>query len=211
MVDMVEGDISDEWLFNALASPVVGMDIETSGLNKSTDRIATVQMYVPDKGTVMVRKMSGMYNVIKLLEDKNTRKIFHFGTFDLAFLMRDYNVYPANIADTHIAAKLLDPKKRVYKHPETLKGSHSLIALVHYYIGEILDKKIAVSNWFAEDLTPAQIDYAAKDVIYLPLILKKMETELSKLGLLRLARKTMRHVPTDIMLQLKNYESLYIY
>ena len=210
-VTMLEGDYTEEWLHAALAARIVGMDIETSGLDKWTDKIATVQMYVPNTGTVMVRKLHEPTNLMRILESGQTTKIFHHAPFDIGFLMKNFPVLPKKIADTKIAAKLVDPQKRRFFHPETLRGSHSLIALVWHFYQEKLDKSLSVSNWFAETLTDAQLDYAAKDVEYLPDMLKTLETELSKLGLLRLARRTYNYIPTKIELELKKLSDIYEY
>lgn len=211
MVTLLDGDITPEWFDGALAAQKIGVDIETSGLNKNTDRIATVQIYVPDMGTVMVRKLYSPEYLVKLLEANDVIKIFHHAPFDLGFLMRDYDLAPKRIADTKIAAKILDPKKQLFIHPETNKGSHALISLVWYYFEFKLDKALAVSNWFAEELSPAQLEYAAKDVEYLPDLLRRLELGLSKKGELRLARDAYKHIPTKVALELKNYEGVYEY
>ena len=210
-VIMVDGDYPDEWKHDALASKVVGMDIETSGLDKYTDRIATVQMFVPGKGTVMVRNLQEPKNVLEILEDRYTTKVFHHAPFDIGFLMHNYSVFPHRIACTKVAAKILDPKKERFFHPETLRGSHALIALTWHFYKETWDKKLAVSNWFADVLSPEQVEYAAKDVIYLPDMLQRLEKELSKIGMLRVARNAYKHIPTKVALDLKKISDIYEY
>lgn len=210
-VIMVEGDYPDEWLYAALAAPIVGMDIETSGLDKYTERIATIQMHVPGNGTIMARSLHKPKNILRLLEDGTTTKVFHHAPFDIGFLMYNYDVLPRRIADTKIAAKMVDPKKLRFFHPDTLRGSHSLIALTWHFYKETWDKKLAVSDWFAPVLSQAQIEYAARDVIYLPDMLNKLEKELAQLGLLKLARRTYNHIPTKVELELKKLDSIYEY
>lgn len=211
MVTMVDGDYPAEWYYAALSATIVGMDIETSGLDKWTDRIATVQMYVPGKGTIMARNLKHPDNILRILEAKETTKVFHYAGFDLGFLMKNYDVSPTRIADTKIAAKMIDPKKQRYFHPETLRGSHSLLALVWYHYKEKWDKSLAVSDWFVPELSQAQIEYAAKDVMYLPDMLLSIEAELRKLGLLRLTRNAYKHIPTRVELDLKRYDDVYSY
>jgi ribonuclease D len=210
-VMMLEGDLDAEWLHAAKASRCVGVDIETSGLDKYTNKIATVQIYVPNKGTIMVRNFTSIWNIQDLLEDGSTTKIFHHAPFDLGFLMHHYPMLPKNIADTKVAAKILDPRKRLFIHPQTNKGSHSLQTLVWHYFEDMLDKSLAVSNWFDPNLSPAQVEYAAKDVIYLPRLLRRLEQELSKMGDLMLARAAYKHIPTKVALELKNIDSVYEY
>lgn len=208
---LVDKDYSEEWYNAALAAKTVGMDIETSGLDKNNDRIATVQMYVPNMGTIMVRHLNQPMVLLRLLEDKRIRKIFHHAPFDLSFLMRDYNVFPENIADTKIAAKFLDPKRTRYLHPDTLRGSHSLIALIHHYFNYKLNKALATSDWFLPVLSSEQLKYAADDVVYLPELLSIMEKEISKQKQIKLARKAMNNIPTHVLLQLKNFSDIYGY
>lgn len=211
MVEMVNGDYPIEWIHGARASRTVGMDIETSGLSPTVDRIATVQMYVPGMGTIMVRDMTHPINLLRLLEDRQTTKIFHHAPFDLSFIQRKFEVTPRNIACTKVAAKLTDPQKLKYFDPDTNKGSHSLKSLVYTMFGEKLDKTLAVSNWFAEDLTEAQLIYAAKDVEYLPEILRLLQLDLSRLRLLTVYRKASNYIPTKIELEIKKFANIYDY
>lgn len=211
MVQLLDGDLTVEWYDAAIAVRTVGMDIETSGLNRETDRIATVQMFVPTQGTVMVRNFDKPRLLIKLLEDRYTTKIFHHAPFDLSFLVRDYSIWPENIADTKVAAKVLDPKRKKFIHPDTGKGSHSLLSLVYYYFGDLLDKSLAVSNWFESELSPAQLLYAAKDVEYLPELLRRIELEISQQGLQKYCREAMNALPSYVMLELKNINDIYGY
>lgn len=210
-VTLLDKDITPQWFDAAKAARIVGMDIETSGLDRNKDRIATIQIFVPEMGTVMVRHMDSPVYVMQLLEARDVIKIFHHAPFDLGFLMRDYPVLPTRIADTKVAAKVLDPKKTQFINPDNGKGSHSLLSLVWYYFEDKLDKSLVVSNWFADDLSPAQLEYAAKDVIYLPELLRRLELELSKKGELRLARDAYKHIPTKIELERKNLADVYEY
>ncbi len=211
MVTMAEGDFPADWIHGARAAQRVGVDIETSGLSPTTDRIACIQMYVPGMGTVMVRNIVNPRNLITLLQDRLTVKIFHHAPFDLSFIQRNYDVLPAGIACTKVAAKLVDPQRLQFFDPDTNRGSHSLKAIVWTMFQERLDKTLAVSDWFVNDLSEAQIDYAAKDVEYLPEILRRLELDLSKLRLLRQYRKASNYIPTHIDLQIKNVSDVYGY
>lgn len=207
---LVSGDFPDEWKQAALNSKVIAMDIETSGLDKWTDRIGLIQMYIPDKGTIMLRQFQEPKNLLSIIANGNTTKVFHHAPFDIGFIMRAFNVKPRKIADTKIAAKLYDPKKTTFYHPETGRGSHSLIALVWHYYQIKLDKSVARTDWF-NDLTAEQLNYAAMDVEFLPSILQNLERELSKLKLLSLARETYKHIPTNAALEIKKYNDIYGY
>ena len=211
MALLVEGDLPIEWYDAAIISQRIGVDIETSGLNKLTDKIATVQLFVPGKGTIIIRKLKEPQWLGALLESPLTTKIFHNASFDLAFLIRDLGIWPQMIADTKIAARLVDPKKTRFIHPVTNKGSHALLSLVYHFHNIMLDKSIAVSDWFADKLDPEQLDYAEKDVIYLPDMLQTMEKELLELGDYRLLRNVYNGIVPDVILTSKQIEDVYKY
>lgn len=176
-IHVVDGDLPKEYLAATIKASIVGVDIETSGLNRLTDRIACVQVHVPEFGTVMIRSLDAIpIRLAQLLESRRITKVFQYAQFDLAFLLRDYSfITPHKVCDTKIAADVLDPENKMFIHPIDNKGSHSLIALVWHYYQDLLDKKTAVSNWFAAELSQAQLSYAAKDVIYLPDLLRRLE------------------------------------
>ena len=211
MVTLVEGDFPLDWVHRARAAQRVGVDIETSGLSPVNDKIATVQMFVPQYGTIMVRKLHEPINLLRLLEDRQTLKILHHAPFDLGFLQRNFEVTPRRIACTKVAAKFVDPQRLKFFDPDTNKGSHSLKSIVWTMFQEKLDKTLAVSDWFAEELSKEQIEYAAKDVEHLPEILRRLELELSKLRLLTVYRKASNYIPTKIELEIKKLDNIFDY
>jgi ribonuclease D len=179
-MDVVDGDLPKSYLDAAVRETIVGVDIETSGLLVAKDTIACVQVYVPNMGTVMVRYINDIpVRLAQLLESYRVSKVFQFAQFDLSFLIRDYPfICPHAICDTKIAADILDPEHELFMHPVEHKASHSLIALIHHYYGEILDKETARTNWHEPVLSERQLAYAEKDVIYLPDLLRKLEREI---------------------------------
>lgn len=179
-IHVVDGDFPQAYIQAAMQATIVGMDIETNGLwPQKGARIACVQMYVPEYGTVMARRLCEYpAQLIHLLESRKVTKVFQYAAFDISFLINELPVQPHQICDTKIAAKILDPKNEMFIHPIENKGSHSLISLVWHYYEDLLDKRVALSNWFAETLTQQQLEYAAKDVIYLPGLLKQLEREI---------------------------------
>jgi ribonuclease D len=218
MVTVVNGDIPSAALEASQQVKTVGMDIETSRLemvngklDKTNGKIAMVQLYIPMYGTVMVRNLDTYpTNLSQLLESERTTKIFHYGSFDLYFLMRDLMfVFPTNVADTKIAAAFYDPDKKKFKDKNGI-GSHKLATLVENVFGYVMDKSIAVSDWFAEDLTPEQLTYAAKDVEYLPKLLEHMETRISP-ALVPDLLAAYRFLPHKVMIDLKVGRDVFAY
>lgn len=204
-VDIVDYDISTDMYSASLGVPAVAMDIETSGLDLAVDRMATIQVYNPAYGIEVVRLQEGQGvpdNLAELLEITTVAKIFHYAPFDLGFIMRDWRIFPESIKDTRIAATMLDPRRERFWNPARQKYDLGLAALVYYYYGVELNKSIAVSNWFG-DLSEEQVLYAARDVLYLPDLLAKLESELRP-EYLRAARKAYQFIPTKVYLKLNN-------
>ena len=162
-VIIVDGDLPEDWL----GLPYYAMDIETDGLDTVNCNIAMVQVYNKDKGVIFVRNLSdNPVNLLKILADESSIKIFHHALFDIQFLVnRYYKVMekPKRVYDTKVMASA---SKKQLIDPTTGKHSVSLRSLVYNEVGILLDKSIAVSDWFTT-LTPEQMDYAAKDVLYL--------------------------------------------
>lgn len=206
MVKLVTEDIPEDWYHDIIfRNRLIGMDIETSGLDIKRDRLACVQIHVPTKGTLIIQTVSPYPSkLISTLEHRQITKIFHHAPFDLSFLARDYNIAANNIACTKVAAKILDPDKTMYK-------SHSLWYLLKEHYGVEKNRELTVSDWFSEALTDAQIEYAATDVIYLIDLLAVLEIQLLKRGKLKLARDTYKHIPTYVQLELLNYKDVYGY
>jgi len=200
------GDIPDDYYHAAIFKHrLVAMDIETTGLDKTRDRIALVQIHVPSKGTVLIRDIKQYpTNLIGLLENRNVTKVFHHAPFDITFLTRDLHLAANNISCTKVAAKILDPNKAMYQ-------SHSLKFLLKAHFGIDKNKDLAVSNWLSEELTDAQIEYAAIDVEYLIDLLYVLEVQLLNRGKLKLARDAYKHIPTHVKLEMMNYKDVYGY
>ncbi len=212
-ITLVDKDLPVKWYNAAIQGGITGVDIETTGLNRTSDTIATVQIYVPSMGTVMIRNFAAVpTRLLRFLEHKKARKVLHFAPFDLAFLMRDYPMLqPANILDTKIAADILDPKRLLFIDPITQKGSHRLRTLVYHYFGYLMDKNIAVSNWLDPNLTAEQLEYAAKDVEYLPTLIATLHNELMERNSLSLAYQAYTDLPLKISLDLKTGGNSYEY
>lgn len=184
MVKIIDGDIEEAFYWAAYgisAYTPVAMDIETSGLDYIHDKIATIQVHIPDIGTQIVRIRDGQpapTYIARLLQDPIVMKVFHYGMFDLSFIGYRWDIHATRVVDTRIAATLIDPYKTRYWNPTRNKYDHGLAALVYTYYGVTLDKVTAVSDWFG-NLSPAQLDYAEKDVTYLPMLIEQMHGEMN--------------------------------
>lgn len=200
---VLEEDLSQEAADHLLRSEVVAWDIETSGLKWQSDRIGLCQIFAPDGPVYVVRPTwRRPEHLVHLLHSAAVRKIFHHAMFDLRFMCHQWGAFPYNVACTKIASKLLDPKADL---------EHSLKDLLQRYLGVLISKAERTSDWFALDLTEAQLRYAATDVIHLIPLMDELERHLRKEKIWGLAHFCFAHLPTRVQLDLLGYGDLYSY
>ena len=87
--------------------PVIAVDTETMGLNPHRDRLCLVQLSSGDGHAHLVQIARGQTvapNLMRLLTDPDTVKLFHFGRFDIAALYQGFGVLTAPVWCTKIAA-----------------------------------------------------------------------------------------------------------
>lgn len=199
-IHLYEGDLPDGLDLGA----VVAIDSETMGLNPHRDRLCVVQLSSGDGNAHLVRFKKGEYNapnLVKLLEDKNVLKLFHFARFDVAVMKQYLGVDTAPVYCTKIASKLA----------RTYTDRHGLKDLVRELAGVDLDKQQQSSDWGADEITDAQKDYAASDVLYLHACKEKLDMMLAREGRLELANAAFAFLPTRAALDLAGFEPMDIF
>jgi ribonuclease D len=204
-VSLVARDISDSLVDAAFSSLAVAMDIETTGLDWKKDRIASVQVAVPDGPIEIVRldhDADVPANILALLGSRQVLKVFHHAMFDLRFIISRWDVLPQRIACTKVASKVIDPSGDV---------GHGLVDLARYYLGIEIDKSEQTSNWLSATLTPKQIAYAANDVRYLLPLLYALLSDLRQKGLEQLALHCFDHLPTRVELEVRELGDVFTY
>ncbi|HEX8170627.1 MAG TPA: ribonuclease D [Thermoanaerobaculia bacterium] len=196
-------DLSAEAAARFAESPVLACDIETSGLDWRTERIATVQLYAPGQPISIVRANGKPpKRLLELLAAPHIVKVFHHAMFDLRFMARQWDAAAQNVHCTKIAAKLLHPDA-----PE----KQSLRALVDAYLNVSLDKSQQISNWETKRLTRRQQQYAANDVAHLPALLARLQAELVARDLWTLAESCFAHIPARVALEVRGFGDVYTY
>jgi ribonuclease D len=168
--------------------PVVAVDCETMGLVPYRDRLCLVQLSSGDGDAHLVQiGPEGLPapNLARLLGDERVLKLFHFGRFDIAVLLRRFDVLTRPVYCTKIASRLT----RTYTDRHGLK----------YLVAELLDLDISkqqqMSDWGAETLSAAQLDYAAADVLYLHRLKEHLDARLAREGRTDLARACFDFLP----------------
>jgi ribonuclease D len=190
-----EGDLPDLSAYRGSAA----VDTEAMGLKPARDRLCVVQLS-PGDGTVdVVRIAAGQTsapNLQRLLEDAAILKIFHFARFDLGLLRAALGVRAAPVWCTKIASRLV----------RTYTDRHGLKDLVREVVGLEISKQQQTSDWGAPQLSEAQIEYAAADVLYLHAVKEALEGRLKRENRLHLAESCFRFLPTRTELDLAGWE-----
>jgi ribonuclease D len=190
------GDLSDEAA--ALYTGDVAIDTETLGLNPHRDRLCVVQLSPGDGSADIVQIGKGQKkapNITALLKDRKKTKIFHFGRFDIAVMEHAFGVQANPVFCTKIASKLT----------RTYTDRHGLKNLTSEMIGVDLSKQQQSSDWAAEKLTDAQIDYAASDVLYLHELMDALKLRLERDGRMKEAEACFKFLPTRAKLDLMGW------
>ena len=175
--------------------PVVAVDCETMGLNPHRDRLCLVQMSRGDGDCHLVQVAIGQTeatNLKAMLENPNVLKIFHYGRFDIAALLNAFGAVTAPVYCTKIASKLV----------RTYTDRHGLKNLVQEMLKVDISKHQQQSDWGAPKLTPAQLDYAASDVLYLHKLRAAFNVLLKREGRMDIAQACFDFLPTRAKLDL---------
>ena len=177
---------------------IVAIDCETMGLNFHRDRLCLVQLSSGDGIVHMVQIASGQHsapNLCKLLSDEKVLKIFHFGRFDIAALLKTFGILTSPVYCTKIASKLV----------RTYTDRHGLKNLLQELLGIDISKQQQSSDWGSVTLTDAQLEYAASDVLYLHSLKDELDLRLLREGRMDLAKSSFDFLPTRARLDLTGW------
>lgn len=179
--------------------PIVAIDTETMGLDPRRDRLCLVQLSDGNGDAHLVQIARGQTrapNLERLLADPAVLKLFHFGRFDIAALKRAFGVTTAPVWCTKIASKLI----------RTYTDRHGLKYLLLEYVGVDVSKAQQTSDWGQAELTEAQREYAASDVLYLHRLKTALEAILIREGRLALAQSCFDFLPARAELDLLGWD-----
>jgi ribonuclease D len=177
----------------------VAIDTETLGLKPHRDRLCVVQLSPGDGSADVMQIPNGKIaapNLAKLLKNKKITKIFHFGRFDLAVLFHHIGAMPEPVFCTKIASRLT----------RTYTDRHGLKDICAELLDVNLSKVQQSSDWAADKLTQAQLEYAASDVLYLHRLKAELEKRLTREGRTAMADACFKFLPTRAKLDLCGWE-----
>ena len=178
--------------------PVVAIDCETMGLNPQRDRLCLVQLSGGDGDAHLVQILPGQGtapNLAALLADPAVLKLFHFGRFDIAAMKQHFGVLAAPVWCTKIASKLV----------RTYTDRHGLKYLLSELLNIDISKQQQSSDWGAPSLSPAQMEYAASDVLHLHRLKAALEPMLAREGRTELAQRCFDFLPARAELDLAGW------
>ncbi len=196
-------DLSDASLSEYLQSDAIAVDTETMGLIPQRDRLCLVQLCNPGGKVTAIRVLKGQTeapNLKKLMEAANIVKVFHYARFDVTALLYHLGINVNPIFCTKIASKLA----------RTYTNRHGLKDLVMELEQVEMDKSAQSSDWGnAENLTEAQLSYAANDVRYLLSARQKLTAMLQREERWELTQECFQCLPTIVRLDLSHFKDIF--
>jgi ribonuclease D len=183
---------------------VVAIDTETMGLNPNRDRLCVVQLSSGDGNAHIIqieKNQTNAPNLCKLLADPLVLKLFHFGRFDIAVLLKRFDVLTSPVYCTKIASKLV----------RTYTDKHGLKNLIQEVLEIDISKQQQSSNWSAANLSLAQIEYAASDVLHLHSIMQTLNDRIEVEGRTEIVKSCFAFLPNRAQLDIMGWPDLDIF
>lgn len=186
-------DLTKKQKEDLLSSPDIAIDTELTGIDVKNDTVCLIQLRGRDSDNfylIQIKDGKEYPNLVEVLTDKNTVKIFHYARMDLLMIYKRFGVWTMPVFCTKIAVVLARPKK----------GNSLRNVLLEIFKIEI-EKDQTCSDW-TKKLNKDQKRYAANDVLYLHQLKDYLEVNLKKKKLMELAQKTFEFIPTRCLLDL---------
>ena len=176
----------------------VAIDCETMGLNPHRDRLCVVQLSNGDGDAHIIQVRPGQTeapNLCALLKNPQVTKLFHFGRFDIAAMLNTFGIVTTPVYCTKIASRLI----------RTYTDRHGLKNLLQEMLGVDVSKQQQSSDWGADNLTDAQLDYAASHVLYLHRLRDELNKRLLREGRMEIAQACFDFLPMRAQLDLSGW------
>ncbi|WP_417771960.1 ribonuclease D [Stappia sp.] len=197
-------DLSAPEMAAYASADAVAVDTETLGLKPHRDRLCVVQISAGDGNADVVQIAAGQTaapNLARLLGDQGKTVIFHFARFDVAVLANALGIDCRPVWCTKIASKLV----------RTYTDRHGLKDLLREMLSVEISKHQQSSDWAAQELSEAQLAYAASDVLHLHALKEKLEGRLAREGRTEIADACFEFLPTRARLDLAGWDDTDIF
>jgi ribonuclease D len=172
----------------------IAVDGEFMGLNVRRDPLCLIQISSGNSDAHIVQLDRSEYNapnLIKLLTDKNIKKIFHYARSDLAHIKYYLKTDVNNVECTKIQSKIA----------RTFSDNHSLKTLIKEFINIDISKQFQTTD-FGGELSQGQLKYCANDVIYLHKINEELNKILLRENRMELYQECLKFLNTRVKLDL---------
>ena len=169
---------------------VLGFDTETTALDPYEGEIRLVQFSSGKDTKVIdlkpfakkgdVRTLPELEPLRELIAADKPIKIAHNAKFDAKWVKHHLGAEIGGVFDTLLASQLIaagDKDRR-----------HNLAAVSEFFLNIEVDKSEQISDWSAEELSHAQIQYAAKDAAIMVALREKIIERLKADNLIRAAK-----------------------
>ena len=184
-----DGDLDAAWTERYLTMSRLAVDTEAMGLIHGRDRLCLVQICDDQDQVACIRIGLGQSDAPRLkalMEAATIEKVFHFARFDVAALATGLGIRVNPLFCTKVGSRLA----------RTYTPRHGLKDLVMELVGVELDKQAQSSDWGrVDELTDAQLAYAANDARYLLPARNQLEVMLRREGRWELAQSCFQCIP----------------
>ncbi|MEB3351235.1 MAG: ribonuclease D [Cyanobacteriota bacterium] len=198
-----DADIDATWLALYAPARALAIDTEAMGLIHGRDRLCLVQICDDHDNVCCIRLQRGQQQAPRLqqlLENPAIEKVFHFARFDVAALAENLGIQVDPIFCTKIASRL----------GRTYSPRHGLKEVVNELVGVELDKQAQSSDWGrVEELSEAQLAYAAGDVRWLLPARDRLELMLRREERWELAQRCFACLPVFADLDRQRFGSVF--
>ncbi len=177
----------------------ISIDCEFMGLNVERDQLCLVQISTGKKDAHIVKLNRDTYdapNLKKILSDKKVSKIFHYARADLLFIKKYLKVNVDNVNCTKIMSKIA----------RSYSDKHGLKDLIKEFAGTEISKNLQSSD-FGGELSDKQLQYCAKDVVYLHEIYNNLKKILIREKRIKLYDEAIKFINCRVELDLASFTS----
>jgi len=159
----------------------LGFDTETTELDPYKGELRLVQLsngkntYVTDlrpfSANGDLRSNANLAPLCDLLSSERPIKAAHNAKFDSKWVRHHLGCEIGGVYDTYLASQLIAAGESDRRH--------SLADVSQFFLGTELDKTEQVSDWSAAELSPSQIEYAARDAAIMVNLREKMQERIA--------------------------------
>jgi ribonuclease D len=159
----------DDWCGTLEKCEPVAVDTEGDSLHCYFEKLCLIQVGLPEQD-VLIDPLEPLDFTRFNHALAQKRIILHGCDFDLRMLRRGTKFVPGEVFDTYLAARLVGLKEV------------GLASLVKEFFDIELPKSSQKANWGRRPLTPAMIEYAINDTLYLIDLAERLTEELRAKG-----------------------------